>query len=97
MQYRLSTLLLLAVVLWSSLAVFGPSWGVGVFVAVVALALYVQRAKRMAPETVWIVVLAVLLTLGFIIGMLLPVVQAAREAAPGISASTTCTVLFSHS
>jgi hypothetical protein len=72
MQFRLSTLFLLFVVLWSSLAVFG-GWGIAVFVVAVALAVYMYRTGRL-----WPAVVAVLLVL---IGLfLLPAVEAAREA-----------------
>jgi hypothetical protein len=75
MQFRLSTLFLLFVVLWSSLAVFG-GWGIGVFVFLVLLAIGI------AGRT-WL--LLVLLTLVVLIALLLPAVSAAREAARRIA------------
>ena len=83
MQFRLSTLMLLFVVLWSSLAVFGAWWGVGVFIAVVALAICVQKIEPIAVESssIWIIVVAILCFL-FLISLLLPSVQSCREAAP---------------
>ncbi len=83
MQFRLSTLFLLAVVLWSSLAVFGSGWGVAVFVGVVVLAICVQN---MGPISIdrngMITLLVVIVVIGILIGLLLPAVQSARESAP---------------
>jgi prepilin-type processing-associated H-X9-DG protein len=80
MQFRLSTLLLLAVVLWSSLAVFGTGGGVGVFIAVVALAICIQKVERVSSDFV-LAIIVVIVFLLFIIGFLLPAGQSAREAA----------------
>jgi prepilin-type processing-associated H-X9-DG protein len=81
MQFRLSTLFLLFVVLWSSLAVFGECWGIGVFVAVVVLAIYIQNADgfRVELPSMW-TILVILLCLGVLIGLLMPGVQSPREA-----------------
>ena len=48
-QFSLRTLLLLFVVLGSSLAVFG-AWGIGVFVLVVGLAVYLHRIESRGTE-----------------------------------------------
>jgi hypothetical protein len=70
MQFRLSTLFLLFVVLWSSLGVFG-GWGIGVFIFLVLLAIGI------AGRT-WI--LWTLFGLVVLIGLMLPAVSAARAA-----------------
>jgi hypothetical protein len=72
MQFRLSTVLLLFVVLWSSLAVFGGVFGIIVFVFFVALAVGIARS--------WTLLFG-LLGLLVLIALLLPAVSAAREAA----------------
>ena len=70
MQYRLSTLFLLFVVLGSSMSVFG-GWGVLVFIFLVLLAIGIA-------DRTWLLVL-----LGYLIlvALLLPAVSRAREAA----------------
>jgi hypothetical protein len=73
MQFGLSTLFLLFVVLWSSLAAFG-GWGIAVFVAAVGLAVYTYRTGQLWPA-VFVVILLLLIGL-----FLLPAVEAAREA-----------------
>ena len=84
MQFRLSALLLLFVVLWSSLAVFGGWWGVAVFVAAVAAALFLQKLETAAIESLpWLAITIVVVCLLVLIGLLLPAVESAREAAPG--------------
>jgi prepilin-type processing-associated H-X9-DG protein len=80
MQFRLSTLLLLFVVLWSSLAVFGATWGVGVFIAVVVLAIWLQKVEWPVDFPSMSIITVVLLSLLFLIGLLLPAVRSAREA-----------------
>ena len=72
MQFRLSTLLLLFVVLWSSLAVFGGVFGIIIFAFCVALAVGIARS--------WALLIG-LLALLVLIALLLPAVSAAREAA----------------
>jgi len=74
-QFRLSTLFLLFVVLWSSLAVFGPG-GIIVFALLVSLAIGIARS--------WSALLALLCVL-VLFAFLLPAVQTAREAARRIS------------
>jgi len=74
-QFRLSTLFLLFVVLWSSLAVFGPG-GIIVFALLVSLAIGIARS--------WFALLALLCVL-VLFAFLLPAVQTAREAARRIS------------
>ena len=72
MQYRLSTLFLLFVVLWSSLGVFG-GWGIGVFIFLVILAIGIAGRA-------WI--LWTLLGMVVLIALLLPQVRAARGSPP---------------
>ena len=78
MQFRLSTLLLLFVVLWSSLAVFGLG-GIIVFAFLVFLAIGIARS--------WTVLRALpfLLPLLVLTALLLPAIQTAREASRRIS------------
>jgi hypothetical protein len=71
MQFRLSTLLLLFVLLWSSLAVFGPP-GIIVFTLLVASAIGIARS--------WALLFA-LLGILMLVALLLPCISAAREAA----------------
>ena len=70
MQFRLSTLLLLFVVLWSSLALFGGGGGIAVFIIVVLVAASIVRPS-------WLLAL-----LGFLLllALLLPAVSTVREA-----------------
>ena len=75
MQFRLSTLFLLFLVLWSSLAVFGPG-GIVVFGLCVVVAIGIARSWSVI---LWGLLLLLLLTL------LMPSVQSAREAARRIS------------
>jgi hypothetical protein len=79
MQFRLSTLLLLFVVLWSSLAVFGLG-GIIVFAFLVFLAIGIARS--------WTVLWALpfLLPMLVLAGLLLPAIQTARE----VSLRMTC-------
>ncbi len=70
MQYRLSTLFLLFVVLWSSLAMFG-GWGILVFIILVLVAVSIVR------PVLFLALFAFLL----LVGLLLPAVSSAREAA----------------
>ena len=64
MQFRLSTLLLLFVVLWWSLAVVGLG-GIFVFVLVVSLAIGIARSWTvLAAILCWLVLFAILLLLG---------------------------------
>jgi hypothetical protein len=72
MQFRLSTLFLLFVVLWSSLAVFGGGGGVFVFIFLVLLAIGIAGRTWLLLALLGFVVLVVLL---------LPAVSCAREAA----------------
>jgi len=71
-QFRLQTLLLLFVVLWSSLALFGVA-GIGVFFFVLVVAIILGRIE----DTV---ILLLLLSLGTLVAIVLflPVVQAPR-------------------
>ena len=46
MQFRLSTLLLLFVVLWSSLAVFGSVFGIIIFTLFLALSVSIARSRN---------------------------------------------------
>jgi len=75
MQFRLSTLLLLFVVLWSSLAVFGPG-GVIVFALVVSLAIGIARSWSLFFGSLCLLVL---------IALLLPAIQTARGGARRIT------------
>jgi hypothetical protein len=64
MQFGLSTLLLLFVVLWSSLVVFGLVWGIAVTVYVSIAVACIRNAKSpqtVLPDIVLAVVYAVLL------------------------------------
>ena len=70
MQFRLSTLFLLFVVLWSSLAVFGGG-GIVVFIIVVLTAVSIVRP----------VYFLVLFGFLLLLGLLLPAISCAREAA----------------
>ncbi len=70
MQFRLSTLFLLFVVLWSSLAVFGGG-GIVVFIIVVLMAVSIVRP----------VYFLVLFGFLLLLGLLLPAISCAREAA----------------
>ena len=79
MQFRLSTLFLLFVVLWSSLAVFG-GWGIAVFVAAVALAVCVYQTGRLWSREKFFVFVVLLLFLTGLLMLLVPAVQSAREA-----------------
>ena len=72
MQFRLQTLMLLFVVLWSSLAVFGPA-GMIVFAFLLLLAIGIAQS--------WRVLLWLLLLLPLLIALMMPAVQSAREAA----------------
>jgi prepilin-type processing-associated H-X9-DG protein len=76
MQFRLSTVLLLFVVLWSSLAVFGPA-GVVVFALVVWLAIGIARSWHVF---LWLLAMLVLLAL------MLPAGSSAR----GLARRCTC-------
>jgi prepilin-type processing-associated H-X9-DG protein len=76
MQFRLSTLFLLAVVLWSSLALFGGPWGIVVFIAAVALAVLVLKVD-------WMRILIIATILFVLIGLLWPAMQSARESGRG--------------
>jgi hypothetical protein len=71
MQFRLSTLFLLFVVLWSSMAVFGGPGGVIVFVLLVLVAICIAGRS-------WLVALFGLLLL---VALLAPFMASAREAA----------------
>jgi hypothetical protein len=84
MQFRLSTLLLLALVLWSSLAVFGTSWGIAIFVAAVVAAIFVQKVDVAALESLpWgkIIIVGVCLLVLFW-WLLLPTLYSARVGVP---------------
>jgi prepilin-type processing-associated H-X9-DG protein len=70
MQFRLSTLLLLFVVLWSSLAVFGAFWGVVIFVLAVGWAVYVSQFRE--PLSPAAQVIAIVLGLFLLIYSLVP-------------------------
>jgi hypothetical protein len=76
LQYSLTTLLLLFVVLGSSLAVFGGC-GIVIFALVVGLAVYAARVKSLWSLSYLAFVLLFLICLG----LLLPAVQAAQKAA----------------
>jgi hypothetical protein len=76
MQYHLSTLFLLFVVLWSSLAFFGPG-GVIAFILLVMLALYIAADKSRWPLIARIAAVAAWLVVGL---LLLPAVSSCREA-----------------
>ncbi len=78
MQFRLSTLFLLFVVLWSSLAVFG-GWGIAVFVAAVALAVCVYQTGRLWSREKFFVFVVLLLFLTGLLMLLVPAVQSARR------------------
>jgi hypothetical protein len=78
MQFRLGTLFLLFVVLWSSLAIFGSVGGVVMFVLAVGLAIHTSRATSARLAAAPLVLLGGLLLL---IALLVPAVQNAREAA----------------
>ena len=71
MQFRLSTLFLLFVVLWSSLGVFG-GWGIGVFVFLVLLAIGIAGRTWILWTFLGLLVLAALI---------LPDISVARRAA----------------
>ena len=72
---------LLFVVLWSSLAVFGAWWGVGVFIAVVALAICVQKMSRLrSSRRQYGSSLSRYCVSSSLISLLLPSVQSCREA-----------------
>ena len=77
MQFSLQTLLLVFVVAWSSLAVFGMGGGIVVFVLTLALAIYVHRMKSF--WSLLTLALAVLCAM-FLIALLLPAVASAPEA-----------------
>lgn len=74
MQFRLQTLLLLFIVLWSSLAVFDVM-GIGVVADVLLLAATLRFFRR--PIVFWIVL--VLLVLGIIGGLFFPLRSLPRE------------------
>ncbi len=76
-QYNLTTLLLLFVVLASSLAVFG-TWGIVVFALTVGLAIYLHQVESLWSLTQLALVVLCLMCL---IGLLLPAVGNARDAA----------------
>ena len=78
MQFSLQTLMLVFVVAWSSLAVFGAVGGVVVFVLAVGLAIYVNQIKSFWSLTNLVCLLVCLM---FLIALLLPAVSPAREAA----------------
>jgi hypothetical protein len=71
MQFRLSTLLLLFVLLWSSLAVFGGIAGTTIFLLMVAMAISIARSRRAILGLLCVVVLG---------GILLPALESARES-----------------
>jgi hypothetical protein len=73
-QFRLQTLLLVFVVAWSSLAVFGMG-GIVVFPFAVGLGICLSRAASITG------LFAVLLVLMLLIALLLPAAQSARESA----------------
>jgi hypothetical protein len=75
MQFRLSTLFLLFVVLWSSLGVFG-GWGIAIFVLLVFLAIGIAGRTWILWTLFGMVVVSFLLS---------PVVDAAREASRRIA------------
>jgi prepilin-type processing-associated H-X9-DG protein len=77
MQYRLSTLLLAFVVVWSALAVFGMA-GLIVAAVLLAIAAYVRSARSMGRAL--ITVCLIILCLLFLVALLSPAVQTAREA-----------------
>jgi hypothetical protein len=77
LQFRLQTLLLLFVVAWSSLAVFGMG-GIVVFALVVGLAVYIHCIKSFWSLLNLALVVVCLLCL---IALLLPAVSSARDAA----------------
>jgi hypothetical protein len=70
MQFRLRTLLLIFVILWSSLAACGPA-GTVVTAAVVAIAAAITYTVQKPSVMEWVVIHVILLTL---IGLLLPAV-----------------------
>jgi hypothetical protein len=76
MQFRLQTLFLLFVVLWSSLAVFGGGGGIVAFILTIAAALILNSRTRLFFE-----LLVLLLFVLLLLGLLLPAVQTARESA----------------
>jgi hypothetical protein len=77
MQFRLSTMFLLFVVLGSSMAVFGTG-GILVFVVLLAVAGYVALDKSQWPR--WIRVAVIVTSLLVLVGLLLPAVSSCREA-----------------
>lgn len=83
MQFRLSTLLLLAVVLWSSLAVFGPMWGLAFFVMAVGLSVSLNNMEPVTITTSSIprIVVTTIFCLLLVIVLFLPTEQISREHA----------------
>ncbi len=79
MQYRLSTLLLAFVVVWSSLAVFGMEWGVSVAAVLLAVAAYIRSAPSMRQALIY--VLAAILC-GLCVVGLLAWVQEVQDVGP---------------
>ena len=74
MQYRLSTLLLAFVVVWSSLAVFGMEWGIAVATFLLAAAAYFRSpAVRSIP-------LSGLFLVIFLLGLILPTLVSRRDS-----------------
>ncbi len=87
MQYRLSTLLLAFVVVWSSLAVCGATWGIPAAVVLLAIAaLYRSPEARKHSLSLLLAmrkrvpVLVVMLCGLCLVGLLLPATSAVREA-----------------
>jgi hypothetical protein len=78
MQFTLQTLLLAFVLIWSSLAAFGP-WGLAVAAILLAIVAYIRSAKSMATAA-WNVFLVVLLVFLAVLFFLVRSVQGAREA-----------------
>jgi hypothetical protein len=76
-QFRLSTLLLAFVVVWSSLAVFGMLGGIPIVAFLLAAAAHIRSAKSTKRAVVHV---AVFLLCGFWLLGLLPAVPAVQEA-----------------
>jgi hypothetical protein len=78
MQFRLRTLLLFFVVIWSSMAAFGP-WGI--LVTIVSVAVVTALRVFLARGGRWIEIVAAILITLILIGLLDPGVSVVREAA----------------
>jgi len=78
MQFHLQTLLLAFVVVWSSMAVFGP-WGFVFALFLLAAIAYIRSAESMWRAAVNLILIVVCAL--FLLAMLLPTVSGAREAA----------------